>query len=435
MRWRILIVFLILQLSNFNLYSQNKDTLKIMVYNILNYRNSTNQCTNSNNSPTIKENALEIIVDYTLPDVLVCNEVGASPNGFNSFTLMNSSLNQNGRTYYQMANYTSGFQTLTNMLYYNSNKLALKTQTTISKDLNNINLVRLIDIYTLYYKDPNLAQHTDTIFLHFIAAHLKAGNTTADRNERGLATEAVMAYLDTINATGNYFFMGDLNVYSPTEPAFLDLVNYTPDPGLNFIDPAYRIGNWSNNSSFSDVHTQSTHSGTSSCASGGGMDDRFDFILMSDEVDGDSMRVQYIAGTYKALGQDGMRFNGAINSPTNSILPFYVADALYDMSDHLPVMMDINLTLPLPNAIAEYSFPKWFCNNPVKDVLELHWEDENTPIDRIQILNVQGIEVKNLKGRNLLQSQFSVEELKAGLYFIKLTLKNGKSETKKIILI
>lgn len=414
--------------------AQQTDTLKLMVYNLLNYRNTSTQCTNSNNSPTTKENALEIIVDHLLPDVLVCNEVGGSPNGFNAFTLMNSSLNKNGRTYYQMANYTAGFNpSITNMLYFNSNKLVLEGQTTITRDLNNVNLVRLIDIYTLYHNDSNLSKHNDTTRIHLIAAHLKAGNTTADRNERALATEAVMAYLDTIDAKGNYFFMGDLNVYRATEPCFLDLVAYTPDPSLNFYDPANAIGNWSNNSSFASVHTQSTRTSGNGCASGGGMDDRFDFILASDEVMNDSDKVVYIPGTYKAFGQDGNRYNQSINVPTNNSAPFFVINALRDLSDHLPVVMDVKVTLPAVTSIDQISFSDHFKMNTVAKDRVVITSTSDAMLRTIEILNANGQLIMHQFIGGKKSSDLQISELPKGYYFVKIQTVNNQQFVEKLI--
>ena len=419
---------------SYNLKAQSFDTLKVMTYNLLNYRNTTNQCNNTNNNPTTKENALEIIIDHTLPDVFVACELGGSPNGFNAFTLLNSSFNQNGRSYYNMANYTiTSGSSLTNMLYYNSNKLGLESQTTIQKGLNNIDLVRLIDIYTMYYKDPNLAQHGDTTYLHFIGAHLKAGNTTADRNERAEATEAVMAYLDTINATGNYFFMGDLNVYRASEPAFLDLVFYTPDPGLNFFDPVNRVGTWTNNSIYADVHTQSTRT-SGGCAAGGGMDDRFDFILASDEVINNTDKVEYIANTYEALGQDGNRFNGTIKNPTNNSVPFFVANALFDLSDHLPVMMDLKVTLPAANNISgqEFNFDVEY-NNPVTDKLVLSINDNSVAIKSIELVDMSGKVLKAALVVNKNRIEINTAEFSRGTYFLRLSSTEGLKSVKKLI--
>ncbi len=416
------------------LKAQNKDTLRIMTYNVLNYRNTTNQCTNNNNNPQTKENALEIIIDHTLPDVLVCTEVGASPNGFNAFTLMNSSLNQNGRTHYTMANYThQGFQDITNMLYYDTSKLVLHQQETINKDLSNSNLVRLIDIYTLYFKDPFLSVHNDTTFFHFIGAHLKAGNSSANRTERGKATEAVMAHLDTINASGNYFFMGDLNVYTFSEPAFIDLVAHNPDPSINFYDPVNRSGSWNNSSTYADVHTQSTRT-SGSCAAGGGMDDRFDFILCSDEVLNGSDKVKYIGGTYQALGQDGNRFNGSIKSPTNSSVPFFVANALYDLSDHLPILMDLELNLPGNTGISEYKQEQFFFQNPVKDRLRISFSKGERVEGEMQLLDLSGRLILNEKVENKHSIEWNVAAFKSGSYVLNWLKPNGEQYRKKLII-
>ena len=46
------------------------------------------------------------------------------------------------------------------------------------------------------------------------------------------------------------------------------------------------------------------------------MDDRFDFILASNEIMKNVDKIEYISGTYKALGQDGNRFNGSIRKTT-----------------------------------------------------------------------------------------------------------------------
>jgi len=43
------------------------------------------------------------------------------------------------------------------------------------------------------------------------------------------------------------------------------------------------------------------------------------------------------------VGQDGNRFNGTILSPANFSIPDSVANALYWMSDHLPVLMTVKL--------------------------------------------------------------------------------------------
>ncbi|MCK4339306.1 MAG: T9SS type A sorting domain-containing protein, partial [Candidatus Cloacimonetes bacterium] len=72
---------------------------------------------------------------------------------------------------------------------------------------------------------------------------------------------------------------------------------------------------------------------------GGGLDDRFDFIFTSYEINNDS-GIEYIDSSLTYFGNDGNHFNQSVNYSTNSAVPDSVADALYYASDHLPVFAD-----------------------------------------------------------------------------------------------
>ena len=411
--------------------AQNFDTLKLMTYNLLYYRQTTSFCTNSNNNTTTKENAMEDIIDYVLPDILVVNEMGGG-NSVNAFRLLQNALNQNGRTFYTQANSTGLGQSLVNMLYFNSNKLVLESQTFVDKDLNNNNLVRLIDIYTLRYNDPNLAIHQDTVRIHVIAAHLKAGSTNANEAERALATQAVMAELDSMNATGNYFFAGDLNLYSGNEQAYRNLLIY-PQQSLRFFDPVNISQSWSNDARFAILHTQSTRT-SGGCFAGGGMDDRFDFILMSDEVKDNTDRLEYIPNTYAALGQDGNRFNGSIISPTNNSVPTIVSQALFNLSDHLPVTMDVKLTIPSLVRIDEVKKvePLKF-QNPTKGNLTVDLSNQSNRINTIQVLDLNGkiLIEEQLNGK--LKVELNLQNFSKGTYILKVIDDSFQQKAEKLM--
>ena len=77
------------------------------------------------------------------------------------------------------------------------------------------------------------------------------------------------------------------------------------------------------------------------------MDDRFDIIFTSNDVISGSSGIQYISGSYVADCQDGNHFNLAINSVTNNQGSQEIADALFYMSDHLPVSLSYNISMPL----------------------------------------------------------------------------------------
>jgi hypothetical protein len=370
--------------------SQQLDTVKIMSYNLLNYRNTTTYCTNSNNNTSSKESYLTTIVEHVNPDVIVCNEIGA--NFANGYYLMQNSLNVNGVSHWAQANYfaTSG-SSLSNMLYFNTTKLGLASQDQIERDTNNSLIVRLIDVYRLYYKQPNMNAQTDTVFFTVLAAHLKASNTAADRLEREKTTAAVMKYLDDNNLQGNVFICGDFNVYSGSEGAFQNLINYTSNPSVRFFDPINAIGSWNNNSSFSYAHTQSVRSSSNGCAAGGGMDDRFDFTLVSDEVLNNVDRMKYITNSYSALGQDGNRFNGNINSPLNTLVPVAVANALYNMSDHLPVISSYEIDYSIPTGVASFQNNEQIrVVNPINAILAITKEGANFNQATIQLFDMNG---------------------------------------------
>lgn len=428
----------LLLIGSLQLEAQSRDTLRIMTYNLLNYRNNTSTgCSNTNNNPTTKENGLKAIIDHTLPDILVCNEISAN-DPVATFRLLQNSMNQNGRTYYGFTTLQKGQRQIINssstgnMIYYDTRKLALHNSSYIEFDPFNRALVRVIDLFTLYYKDPNLSIHGDTLFLHIFIAHLKAGNTTSDRDERDWATNAVMAYLDSNNLTGNYLLAGDLNLYRSSEVAYQNMLNY-PVAVHRFYDPINVPGTWTNNSPYAIVHTQSTRS-AGGCGAGGGMDDRFDFILASAEVMNGLDSAKYISNTYHAVGQDGLHFNQAITaSPTNTSAPANVIQALEDVSDHLPVMMDLELRLPSTTSLVSQKQPLQIrLNNPVTDILYLEL-NSNERLGQLQILDMTGRILHEMQLNGKQRVEVNLQHLKSGIYFLRLNGLNREYPVQKLI--
>lgn len=279
---------------------------------------------------------------YSKPDVFVVNELDSE---LGADLILNSSLNTNGVSHYQRAAFVDGYDT-DNGLFYNSDKLGLVSQLQLGT------VLRDISVYRLYYKAPNLTAQTDTIYFWFFSCHLKAGST--DFEQRNLEAQQVKFYLnDIVGQAENIFVGGDFNFYSGFESGSLTLQNSGSIP---LVDPEDIIGNWSNNSAYADWHTQSTRTNSVGGGSGGGMDDRFDIIFVSEDVLDNSNGVQYVANSYTPLGQDGNHFNGSINAGFNAAVPDSVADALYAGSDHLPIMMTVALdeTAALPETPINY---------------------------------------------------------------------------------
>lgn len=412
-------------------WAQNQEIATFVAYNLLNYRNETSFCTNVNNSPSAKEGYMKTIFGHIQPDIIACQEIGSNPNS--AIKILDRCLNIDGETKFEMAPFSSSSgSSLSNALYYNGDMFSLKSSDKILNDNSGQALVRLIDVFTLYYNDNNLSSGSDTTFLTVFVAHLKAGNSSSDRSDRADATEALMSYIENENINGNYIMTGDFNTYTSTEVCFQNMINPS-NSSIRFIDPVNRLGDWNNNGSFAEVHTQSTHSTSNGCASGGGLDDRFDFILISEDIKDDNQRIEYVKNSYQAVANDGNHFNSSINVPANTSVPANVLDAIYNNSDHLPVVMDMVLTEASPNSVRDLgkeNFNLKFINPTTNG---LHGEIQGAGSYGVKVFSVEGKELYhgeiNLNGNK----NFTLPVFAKGLVFITVVNEQGYRKTFKVI--
>lgn len=196
---------------------------------------------------------------------------------------------------------------------------------------------------------------TDAAF-YVYSLHLNAGNAATRATETATLRS-------NANALGNVgiLFSGDYNIDASTEQAMLNLTS--AGGSAQAFDPVNRPGTWSNNSAFASIHTQSTR--TTDLGDGGatgGVDDRFDQHLASASMmsgEGISYLGPTAAGTvgthsYRAFGNNGSVFNKAINDPANTSKPRSVLDALQRASDHLPVVLDLQLPARMSVTVAPH---------------------------------------------------------------------------------
>ncbi|MFZ9692845.1 MAG: endonuclease/exonuclease/phosphatase family protein, partial [Phycisphaerales bacterium] len=179
--------------------------------------------------------------------------------------------------------------------------------------------------------------------LWIYGAHLKASNDAASREARLAGAEALRADMQSLPAGSRTMLVGDLNLYSNTEEAYLALLA----PGAASLTDPLGSGSWSGGGN-AIKHSQSPRDVSAGGLVGGAMDDRFDFQLVAASlVDGEGLDL--IGGTYRSVGNDGNHFDVAINAGNNSYFPGEIArsnalaDALFDASDHLPVAADLRL--------------------------------------------------------------------------------------------
>jgi endonuclease/exonuclease/phosphatase family metal-dependent hydrolase len=396
-------------------------SIRLMTYNILNYRNGTTYCTGNNNSSSAKESGIATIVNYVEPDIIVFNEVSSSAN--NPTYLLNNALNTNGTTSWAMANYThNGFSSLVNAIAYNSTRFTVANQWTIDKDANNNSLTRLIDVVNFHMIDSMAtpASWWDTTSFYVIAAHFKAGNTTADASEREKEAQAIMDWIDNnlnTNVDHNIFLLGDLNTYGSSEASYAVL---TAGSGYRLEDPINTSGNWHNNSTYANVHTQSTSTATSGCKSGGGLDDRFDHILISEAVGEGNLHLTYAPNSYIAVGNDGNHFNNAVNSGTNYSATTAVISALATVSDHLPVILDVDLY--------------WAFDLEEPANLQLNLPNPARTGQRIELPAQTSAELIDLTGQVVghFTGPFSVPSLAPGMYLLRIE-RNSHRWTQKLL--
>ncbi|WP_343636130.1 T9SS type A sorting domain-containing protein [Fluviicola sp.] len=311
--------------------------VRIVSYNLLNFPNGRTDCGSGNVNLPNRADSLRKIMQYLKPDIFVGCEI-QTPAGCDS--VLNRALNVFGTTYYQRAQWVNNSfgGDLQNMLFYNSAKLTLKEQRIVQTS------PRDISHYILYVNDNTLPQHHDTCFIEVFMCHLKAGSASADLSDRAAQTQLLRSVLDNRPQGRHLFVCGDLNTYRSSEVGYQNLVS----GGTTFLkDPLNMPGNWTTNASFAAIHTQSPRaSGSTDCGVTGGLDDRFDHILVSQNVMNGSNLLQYTANSYKAIGNDGNHYNQSILAGTNSQYPDSVVRALYYASDHLPVKMDALVTIP-----------------------------------------------------------------------------------------
>jgi hypothetical protein len=335
MKYALVLFFFV----GFNCLAQT-DTISIVSYNVLNFPDGRDDC-GSNTVVPDRQDTLRKVLQYLGPDIFVACEVQTTA-GANS--ILNNSLNVFGATNFAMASFfEDGF--LNNSMYYNTDKLTLKRQDRIETT------PRAIDHYVLYANDPNLGVYYDTTFIEVYMSHLKAGSGGSNQQIRADQTEMLMDFIATRPLNSNHFFCGDLNVYTSSEGGYQNLITGP----LALVDPINSPGSWNNNGSFAEVHTQSTRTSLNyDCGSKGGLDDRFDQILVSQNVMSGADSLRYLENSYDAVGNDGNHFNSNLLSGSNSQYPDSVINALYYMSDHLPVILKAVVTYPTSNGLALY---------------------------------------------------------------------------------
>lgn len=291
-------------------------------------------------------------------DVLVVQEM-LDQAGVNQF--LNKIMNYSVPGTYAAAPFFDGPDT-DNALFYKKSATSLIFRKQIPTDLRDISE------YVLKVKS---GPGKGTVF-RIYSIHLKAGTSSADKKARENEAKILRNYLNGLQPKSLFLVCGDLNLYSSREAAFQVLIGNQADNDGRANDPVNKPGIWHDRSIFANIHTQSTRTTSFGGGATGGLDDRFDMILISDALL-TSTKLVYVPRSYIAYGNDGKHFNKAVNSGVNSSVSPEIAYALWQASDHLPVVIEL---LPQTGGI-----PKAPSNLTAKSIssseINLTWKDNS----------------------------------------------------------
>lgn len=392
------------------LFSQ--ENLKVMFYNVLNYPLQ---------GPANRIQDLAVIIDDYRPDIFMICELNNEEGANNIINIMQPINSNYERAAFQTNTSDDAFgdqNDLQNLIFYDSSKFILESQNIIATTYRDFNH------YVLKLK--TIDQDSNPIYLDAIVTHLKSSSGTANQNIRLAMVDDLVAYLETLPSDRNIVFGGDLNLYTSSEPAFQELID--TNNNITFVDPANRIGSWHNNLSYLDMFTQSTRTQTGLGGATGGFDDRFDFILTSENMLTNT-DLYYVPDSYQVYGNNNNSncYNEEINTANCDGADFNqtIRNSLYTMSDHLPVT--IELETPEQLGTNDYSYSngiKVIGSNVITDQLQLSITNSN--VTDLIIYNTIGQKVKKIVTNNTSMLTIDVSKFANGVYYITSSNKQVK---------
>ena len=322
-----------------------RDVIKVMTYNVLKYGDGC-QGTGSQ-----MHGYLKTIVKYTDPDILglvkveaipsALSDKGKAPKGFEDSILLNA-LNAAHPDKYACCPFSNAArdnnQTL---LYYNKHKFGFSSFVTLVSDVTDINM------YKLYYLGYNLPNTKDTSFLYIVLVHTNSGDDPDERDRQ--MTEVMSAMRKRFPALPNVIVMGDFNLRKTNEQGYKVLTN-NAEKSYCFIDPPFAIdktveypANWERFAGYLTTSTRKQDKEPNNCGTGGAAKGWYDHILLAPPLGNKSNHYYYISHSYRTIGNDGHRVDASVNDLPNKSAPAEVLDALYQMSNKYPVMLELGI--------------------------------------------------------------------------------------------
>ncbi len=387
-----------------------QETIKTMFYNVFDFPSAP---------PANKTERLKNILQVYEPDIFMVCEV---ENEFGADLILNNSLNFD-EVLFERAPFfpnQSGISEIQQMIYFKSSKFSLETVDIIQTTVRDINR------YQLKLKSDD--QATNPLFIDIYVAHLKSSQGTANQQLRLQMVTELINYLNDVDPDSYVIFAGDLNIYTATEPAYQFLLDQ--NNSITFKDPIDAPGNWHTNPNFAYLHTQSTRlsNGGFGGGAGGGLDDRFDFILLSENMF-DNDELMYVDNSYKAFGNNGNCYDNRIDSPDcDGEFGADLRSDLYWVSDHLPVVMELQTDRVLTTNTTVYTELIQFPNGNMTDDLLLVQVHPSIQYEvDFNVYNVLGQKILSIPNNGQTEFSIDISALSKGLYYLNSTTQNNKT--------
>jgi exonuclease III len=400
--------------------SYAQDSLNVMFYNLYRF---------PDRPPANRENILKNILEYVQPDLfMVCelvNEQGAQRILNTSFSYTTAPIRMAA---YESIQSPGVDDTLQQIVYYNSDKMQLvdqKVYPTLVRDINHYSFLVFAGV-----------NNQDSIPLEVFVTHLKSSEGPANRQARLNMVDTFTKALNTLPTHHRVLFAGDFNFYSAyNEPGYQKILD--TNNAIVMIDPIHTPGKWNDNDSFKHVHTQATRTSAAGFGIGGatgGLDDRFDFIMMSKNLETDSSTLWYQPQTYHALGINGNCFNKRIDDTTcTGTYPLALRADLHNMSDHTPVVMQLRMPKSTVVGVSNFSHSEPLISLPQGNYVH------NQQLRIYSLLEGAQAYLYNMMGQRLQQLQLhkgtqiiDFSSLPSGIYILNVSI-NGQYQALKIL--
>ena len=401
--------------------------IRVMSYNILNFPDG---------NIAGRVDTLENIIEYYQPHLLMVQEL-QSENGLTDITDMMDNLGygdfENAPFVSQQSDPGNPYK-LQQAIVFDRNVMRFHSQEQI------ITSVRDVNYYKMYLNDAGLETGSDTTFFHVFVTHLKSSTGSDNQLARAQMVQAFQNFTSTHLTNDDLAIIaGDFNIYSNTEDAYSLLTE--PVTGINMNDPFASYGNWTGTSfSHKEILTQSTRqSQYAGDGAGGGIDDRFDFILFSNGLMSNSNALSFIEGSYYSLGNNGTCYNNSITacSASNEV-PYDVLASIYYMSDHIPQVceLDVNLDLNIATIQKQENSTEFRSGNIISDNLDLVVRNNTAGATTIHIYAINGalVATRTLdNGTSPLYFSFPNEQFSTGMFLVEVIYADQSTSTHRFL--